>query len=356
MRVYFFGNGPAHLGCYYVRCFQPMLANGWRGNFKGLSTLKSEKQQVQEALSADVVVFHRANTNWHHRMGMALREAGKKIVFDNDDTFILGENSAFKGLDEKGFYENKDRLNNVTYNFIRNSDLVTASTPLLAKEYSEFNKNTIVLPNCVNPDDWNDKPLKNETDKVRIGIVGSTAYHQDFKGIKDLLKKLDTDDRVQLVMFGLWKGDKRKNNPLVESVHYKEYAFWDSLKNLEHIPWCEMRDYIDTLEQARLDIMLIPREDNYFNRCKSNVKYLEASMLEIPVVAQSMTDGPYQELDGSNGILATDDWEDKVELLIQDKKLREAIGKNAKEYVLDKYDINKNAHLWQEAYKKICEK
>ena len=353
MRVYYFGNGPAHLGCYYVRCFLPMMANGWRGNYKGLSTLKSEKQQLQEALSADIVVFHRANTNWHHRMGMALRQAGKKIVYDNDDTFHLGENSAFKTLDEKGFYENKDRLNNVTYNFVRNSDLVTASTPILAKEYSEFNKNTIVLPNCVNPDDWPDKPLKNETDKVRIGIVGSTAYHQDFKGIKKLLKRLDEDERVQLVMFGLWKGEKRKNNPLVESVHYKEYAFWDTLNNLEHFPWCEMKDYIDVLEQTRLDLMLIPREDNYFNRCKSNLKFLEASMLEIPVVAQAMTDGPYQELDGSNGILATDDWDDKVELLIQDKKLREAIGKNAKEYVLSKYNINNNAHLWREAYQKL---
>jgi len=139
----------------------------------------------------------------------------------------------------------------------------------------------------------------------------------------------------------------------VESVHYKEYAFWDSLKNLEHLPWCEMKDYIDVLEQTRLDIMLIPREDNYFNRCKSNLKFLEAAMLEIPVVAQAMTDGPYQELDGSNGILATDDWEEKVELLIQDKELRTAIGKNAKDYVLSKYDINNNAHLWREAYSKI---
>jgi len=330
-----------------------MIINGWRGNYNGLTKMKSEKQQTQEALSSDIIVFHRANTNWHHRMAIALKKAGKKIVFDNDDTFQLGENSAFKTLDEKGFYENKDRLNNVTYNFIRNCDLVTASTPILAEEYKKFNPNTIVLPNCVNPDDWPKNPLKNETDKVRIGIVGSVAYHQDFKEIKDLLRKLDADERVQLVMFGLWKGVKRKENPLVESVHYKEYAFWDSLKNLEHLPWCEMKDYIDVLEQTRLDIMLIPREDNYFNRCKSNLKFLEAAMLEIPVVAQAMTDGPYQELDGSNGILATDDWEEKVELLIQDKELRTAIGKNAKDYVLSKYDINNNAHLWREAYSKI---
>ena len=49
--------------------------------------------------------------------------------------------------------------------------------------------------------------------------------------------------------------------------------------------------------------MLIPRGENYFNRCKSNIKFLEASMCEIPVIAQSFTtnDSPYDELDGKIG-------------------------------------------------------
>lgn len=355
MKVYFIGNGPNHLGCYYVRCLIPAMANGWKGNYNHLtkSGMKEIKMQVAEMLDSDVIVFHRANTNWHHRIGMTLREQGKKIVFDNDDTFKLDSDSAFANLDEKGFYENKEKLNNVTNNFVLNSDLITVSTNFLADEYSKINPNVVVLPNCINPEDYPEKPRKNETDKVRIGLVGSVAYHQDFQIIKELIRKLDKDKRVQLVLFGLWKDKHRSQNPLVEAVHYKEYAFWDSLQNLEHIGWCEMADYIDNLEQAKLDMMLIPRQDNYFNRCKSNIKYLEASMLEIPVIAQSMTDGPYQELNGSNGLLATDDWEEKVELLIQDKELRTAIGKNAKDYVLSKYDINKNKSLWTEAYKKI---
>lgn len=350
MKVYFLGNGPNYMGCYYVRCFLPMLANGWSGNYIGLSKRKDEKTITKEMLEADVIVMHRANTNWHHRIAMTLKQEGKKIIFDNDDTFLLDNDSTFARLDDKGFEQNKERLNNVVNNFILNADLVTVSTDFLATEYKKLNPKTIVLPNCVNPDDWPDNPLRNEGDKIRIGLTGSTAYSQDFKTIKDLLRKLDNDKRVQLVMFGLHTPKHRRLNPKVNEIHFREYAFWDSLKNLEHIPSCPMADYFDTLEQARLDMMLIPRQDNYFNRCKSNIKYLEASMLEIPVIAQGFKDGPYQELNGENGILVENNWEEEVEQLIANKGKRLLMGATAKQYVLDKYDINKNAQLWVNAY------
>ncbi len=354
-KVFYVSSG--YQGCYYVRCFLPLMANGWKGSHKGLSkkSAKDPNLIMREMLDSDIIVFHRANTNWHHRMGMILKEQGKKIVFDNDDTFKLEKNHAFFSFDEKGFEENKEKLNNVVNNFIINSDLVTCSTDFLNKEYRELNKNVITLPNCVNPDDWPDTPLKNDTDKVRIGLVGSVAYHQDFEGIQDVIRKLDEDNRVQLVLFGLWKNRKREENPLVEKIHKNEYAFWDTLKNLEHAPWCEMEDYFYTLDNLKLDIMLIPRDTGYFNKCKSNIKFLEASMLEIPVIAQGFENGPYQELNGLNGIRIdnNNDWEKEIEKLIVDKEKRQLIGKEAKKYVLSKYNINDNAHLWVEAYKTL---
>jgi len=47
----------------------------------------------------------------------------------------------------------------------------------------------------------------------------------------------------------------------------------------------------------KLDMIIIPRSDSMFNRCKSNLKFLENSMLEIPSVCQSFStgDSPYEE-------------------------------------------------------------
>ena len=358
MKVYYIGN--TYMGCYYVRCYLPMMHNGWKGTHYGLAKnkIKDPRLVTQEILDSDVVVFHRANTNWHHRVGMMAKEAGKKIVFDNDDTYKLDDTHPFFGLDEKGFEENKERVNNVTNNFILNSDLITCSTEYLAKEYRELNKNVVVLPNYVDPDDW-DEPLRNEGDKVRIGIVGSVAYHHDFAEIKDVIKKLHDNPKIQLVLFGLWKGVKRDENKLVDAVLHKEYDFWDSLPNIEHMAWCEMSDYFDTLNELKLDLMLIPRRENGFNKAKSNIKFLEAGMLEIPVVASSFPDAPYEkDIDGTNGVLVKkgEDWEEKVMDLVNNKEKRREMGKKAREYIIKNYNIADHYQEWETAYQKLYEK
>ncbi len=109
--------------------------------------------------------------------------------------------------------------------------------------------------------------------------------------------------------------------------------------------------------------MIIPRADTLFNRCKSNLKFLEASMLEIPVIAQSFPDGqsPYEvnPKDAEQMILAKDSqgFIEAIEYILSlSKEARYAIGNSAKQYVLENYDINKNAHKWAEAYQTIFDR
>ena len=115
---------------------------------------------------------------------------------------------------------------------------------------------------------------------------------------------------------------------------------------------------METLRQARLDMMLIPRRENHFNKAKSNIKFLEASMLEIPVIAQGFKDGlsPYDnDIDGTNGVLVIDDkkWEEEVMLMILNPGKRLMLGATAKQYVLNNYQIKDNAYKWAEAYEKL---
>lgn len=342
----------AYLGCHYVRCHLPALANGWLTNYYGLSdkSLKPVNIVAEEMLKAETVVFHRANTGEHHRTAMELKRAGKNVVFDNDDTYILDKGDPFYGLDEAGFEQNIERTNNVINNFIINSDLVTCSTEYLAKEYRKLNKNVVVVPNMINPEDW-DKPLRNTGKKVRIGVVGSTAYYGDFHLIEKELTALDKDPRVQLVMFGLQDRKTREENPITEAVHKKEYGFWDTLENIERVPWCPMEEYFSTLNELKLDILLIPRRESYFNKCKSNIKFLESSMLEIPIVTNYFKDCPY-EIDRDYVIWAKN-WLEDLEPLIQNKVLRRGIGKRANKYVLKNYNIWKQGSRYEDIYDKI---
>lgn len=352
MRPYLLGSSFA--GCNYVRIQMPAWVNGWLTNKKSLrQPTDSEQTVAQEIQASDLVVFHRPEREEFHVLADMCKRDGKKIVMDNDDTFFIEDNHPLAQLSSNGqkliLKERQDSI----IEFLKKADLVTCSTETLAKEYRKHNKNVVVLPNCVDPDDW-DEPLRNGTNVVRIGIVGSAAIGYDYDHIKDVIIELSERNDVEIVMFGLGDMTHRKNNPLVTKTFTDEYDFWDSIK-FDHFPWCDIADYPATLNEARLDIMLIPRRDNYFNRCKSNIKFLEASMAEVPVIAQSFTDGPYEEIPSDCGILIKDnkEWMEQIEFLAVHKDYRREMGRKAREYVLKHYNINKNSYKWQEAYEKL---
>lgn len=121
-------------------------------------------------------------------------------------------------------------------------------------------------------------------------------------------------------------------------------------------------EYYDVLNKLKLDFVIIPRADNYFNRCKSNLKFLENSMLEIPSICQSFPtgDSPYQQNPADKDYLLlageTSEWIEQMEKLINNKEMRRELGKKARAYVEENYNIETKAHLWADAYKQIYNK
>lgn len=347
MKVYFTNSFLE--GCWYVRSYLPMVAGGWDGDRHSLYQPQVKATTARDAMmQSDIIVAHRPNDEIHFEIAQNLQKLGKKVVFENDDTFKDPEDKMILG----------DRLEYVSGwldKFLGIADMATCTTEYLAKEYRELNKNVVVLPNCVDPDDWTDEPQKNESDKVRIGLVGSVALNDDYHDFRTILQELDKRNDVTVVLFSL----PPKGNERTDEIYKDDFAFWDNLKNVEWQPFVYMKDYIDTLDNLKLDIMAIPRKDDYFNRCKSNLKFLEASMLEIPTVAQGFPDGmsPYEvdPDDAKHMIIVKDNskWMEELDKLISNAKLRKEMGLTAKQYVVDKYDIYHNIWRWEEAYAKL---
>lgn len=343
-------------GCYLVRCLLPLQENGWDGDTTSLlEGVTTPEHKTQAAKDADIIVFHRPEDAKKLELARLLKSLGKKIVFDNDDT--LKHDGGFRlneFMDEKRVKEGLATLNETVDAFIKEADLVTTSTEVLAEEYRKLNENVVVLPNCIDPFLF-DEPLRNETDIVRIGITGSIGVTNDLNVAEPIIKHYQNDPRVRLVLFSLPKCDE---DDYMRKLYAEEYKFLDSI-NVEWHPFAPIKDYFTTLNELRLDMMIIPRDDSYFNRCKSNIKFLEASMFEIPVIAQSFPDGksPYEvnEEDSKHLLLATDtgSWIKQIETLIEDKNLRKTMGKMAYEYVSVAYDIANNAYKWKNAYERL---
>lgn len=354
MRVYYVTSGLAT--CYFVRCLLPLMANGWDGDSTSIVMERHTPEDKSRASqAAEIVVFHRPENPTRLKLARLLKSAGKKIVFDNDDTYKdMGGFKLEDELDQERMRRGLQRVNDTIDSFIIEADLVTCSTKFLAQEYKKLNSNVVVLPNCIDPF-YFDEPLRNEDDIVRIGITGSIAVSTDIKILAPIMKHYENDKRVRLVLFSL---PPNRQDATLRKLYAEEYKIFDSL-NFEWQAFVPIDQYFDKLNELKLDMMIIPRSDNYFNRCKSNVKFLEASGFEIPVIAQSFPDGqsPYEQDpdDAKHLLLATDhnDWIEKIETFIKDKELRRSMGRKAREYVFEKYDINKNAHLWREAYDKL---
>jgi glycosyltransferase involved in cell wall biosynthesis len=145
-----------------------------------------------------------------------------------------------------------------------------------------------------------------------------------------------------------------------DEIYHDEYRMLDSM-NVEWVGLAPTHEYYDTLNSLKLDIQIIPRKNTYFNRCKSNLKFLESSMLEIPVVAQAFStgDSPYQQnLEDRNYMLladTTEEWQAQIEKLIADKELRREMGRKAREYVEREYSIANNIDKWEAAYASLHE-
>lgn len=355
MKVYYISSG--NEGCFNVRCLLPLVANGWDGDRTSLyQHVKTPENKTRAAQDAQIVVFHRPETKQKIELAHLLKKQGKKIVFDNDDTYkdatAVKLNDYF---DKERTRRGLENVNRVIDAFAIEADLVTCTTEWLADEYRKLNPNVVVLPNCVDPD-YFDEPLRNETGIVRIGVTGSVGSTTDLDMVAPIIKHYEHDPRVKIVFFAL--PPNRKENPIVSKIYQDEYAFLDSV-DVEWHATTNADVYYDKLNGLKLDLMLIPRVDNYFNRAKSNLKWLEASMFEIPCIVQGFADGksPYQ-VNPEDGkyckiMMPGEDWIPVIEEMIKDKDARENMGKRAHAYVLENYNIETKGHLWEEAYKTI---
>ena len=354
MKVFYVGSGLE--GCYNVRCLFPLIANGFDGDRTTfIANRMTPENKAKAAQDSDIVVFHRPEELTKLKLAKILKGIGKKIVFDNDDTYKDDGGMKFtEFMNKERFEKGLETLNDGIDSFIKIADLVTCSTEFLKQEYLKLNPNVVVLPNCIDPF-YFDEPLKNESDVIRIGITGSVGITSDVEVLKPIIEHYKDDKRIKFVLFSL---PPAKNDKITRELYSEEYKFWESI-DIEWQPFVPAEEYYEKLNELRLDMIIIPRADNYFNRCKSNLKFLENSMLEIPTVAQAFEtgDSPYQQNpeDSKYLLLAKDTSEfiNHIETLIGNKELRQEMGKKARKYVEENYDINTKGHLWKEAYEKL---
>ena len=299
-------------------------------------------ERVAVETDADVVVYQRLVSRDVVDTIPHLQAAGVAVVVDiDDDLDALPKGHPYRAATSParplrrhadGYVDDPDAKNRLWLReACRQADLVTVSTPALAKRYARHGR-VAVLPNCV-PNSYLAITAPAH-EGVRVGWTGSVATHvDDLKvcggGIREALRASGATMWVVGTGVGV-----RSQLRLVDEPHATN--------------WVDLADY--PAVYAGLDIALVPLQANDFNEAKSWLKGLEAAAVGVPFVASPTA--PYRALvDQGAGCLATspDEWARTVTLLALEPDLRADLAGRGRE-VAAGWTFDRHADRWLDAW------
>lgn len=241
---------------------------------------------------------------------------GKKFIFDFDDAIFV--HSFLK-----------------TVIMVKLAEKVTCGGYFVLDWAKKYNPNSFYLPDAIPTEFYFPftKNYKIKNSSPLIGWVGDGSVHfENLRFFKKILESLIKEGiKFQFKLIGA-KNDKRI------------YSLFSSLPGLE----VEIIDWINPENVAReiqkFDIGVMPLVGNDWNRAKY-FKTLEYMACAVPPVASGFGENKFIIKNGENGFLAdtTDEWCEKIKLLLSDKNLRERLGKRAQANIRGKFSLQQIA-------------
>ncbi len=172
---------------------------------------------------------------------------------------------------------------------------------------------------------YSHQPPAAREETVLAYMSGSRAHDRDFESVATVLAGLLESHTTLVLML----------------VGYVEVpaALAPYSDRLRRIPFGNYHEYFAALSRAQL--VAVPLLIDQFNGCKSAIRFYEAALLGIPVVASRV--GQFSEVinHGENGYLAanTDEWTAALSALLDDAGLRHRMGEAAREAVAQRHTV-----------------
>lgn len=238
-----------------------------------------------------------------------------KIIFDFDDSIWLPNVSeANKKYD---WLKNPAK----TAIIISCSHMIFAGNRYLADYASMYNNNVKIIPTTIDTGVYTKILYPEKKNSICIGWSGSVTTIQHFKFALPFLIKI----------FIKYPGKIK-----IKVIGDKDYRNFEL--NIKGISWVKADEI---KELSEFDIGIMPLPDDEWAKGKCGLKGLQYMSLEIPTIMSPV--GVNSEIiqDGINGFLAAteDEWIEKLSLLIEDRQLRQKLGKAGRQTVIEKYSV-----------------
>jgi glycosyltransferase involved in cell wall biosynthesis len=335
--VLFVGIGTSAV-CWY-RCALPARALGgdWigvRDEPAELTLCTGEVSRpvggVEDFATYDVVVLQQPRGTQWLRVIRELQGVGVRVLFEIDD-YVHGVRKARHHAHAEKFDK---KLLAATELTMRACDGMICSTDYIAARYRAFNPNVWV---CQNGLDLGRYDLtRRERELVTIGWAGGTAHRPALEPwLRELIAVMDERPATRFMSVGV------PGNATPFATRY-------GAKRAIGLPWAPIESYPAAM--ASFDIALAPATNSAFFRGKSDLRWLEASALGIPLVADPVVYPAIE--DGVTGLHAATPAEARAAItaLVDDAALRSRIGTAARDYVREHRSSAAVAPQWAAAF------
>ncbi len=327
--------------CPHLRLLQPMETLADRIEYRWVLDVDANGKYSLDKQAhewADLIIVQRfmPGKETQHVMDMLIK-SGKPLIYEADDLFV-GEPPEHSQFVE-AFRQQRPYIEAL----LGKVDAVTTSTQALARKYGEFCDNVTVLPNLIDLAKWQ-KPDQSaaKDQRLTIAYAGTPTHLQDLALIEGALERISQKygSNIRFLFMGCYT-ERISRLPGFECVKF-EFGY-DA--------------YVNQIRQQHIDIILSPLVDNEFNRCKSNIKWLEFSVLGLPGIYSDLE--PYQKdvIHGETGLLCENTeqaWLCAIEQLISQPELRARIAQQARQRVIQDYAAGTASdqfyQTWQDVY------
>ncbi len=242
-----------------------------------------------------------------------MKRAGYKIVVDVDDYWHLDA--------DHPLFESYERVNRPELEACMSAaDMVWCTHDLLAEAIRPLNENVYVVPNAL-PFDTG-QFVRNESFGPTVVYAAGSSHVNDIPEFGDAMAT------VPLTMAG-WR-------PFDHSWMKMARA----LPNASYVKEKVVDNYMGVYEGH--GVTVAPLRNTFFNRCKSNLKVLEAGCRGLPIIASAVH--PYVNGVDENVVCyarSVHDWRHKVRRLLADASYRFECGEALAEHVRQHYDLSR---------------
>ena len=206
------------------------------------------------------------------------------------------------------------------------------STQFIANEIKHYVSNVFVNHNVANEIMWklSQKALINIDNKKDEGNIIIGYFSESFSNYSDF-------EMIKSVLLKILKEFKQVQILLMVDNYFPDYLneFSSQIIFKKFIDWRKMPEII-----ANIDINIVPLQNNSFNYAKSEMKWVEVSMVKVPTIASNL--GIFKEVINHNetGLLCSDlsDWYISLKTLINNKYFRKLLGENAYNICKEEYN------------------